>query len=84
MLAHAYEYILAIAHSKTLTQAAQSLYISQPALTKYINRLEQDLGIKLINRNQAPILSLSRTSFWACSENTPIYSLKCLKDRTTY
>lgn len=55
MLAHAYEYILAIAHSETLTQAAQSLYISQPALTKYINRLEQDLGIKLINRNQAPI-----------------------------
>lgn len=55
MLAHAYEYILAIAHSETLTQAAQSLYISQPALTKYINRLEQNLGIKLINRNQVPI-----------------------------
>lgn len=55
MLAHAYEYILAIAHSETMTQAARSLYISQPALTKYINRLEQDLGIKLLNREQSPI-----------------------------
>ena len=41
------EYFLEIVKQKNLTKAAQALYISQPALTKYVQRLEQKLGGKL-------------------------------------
>ena len=37
------------------TKAAQKLYISQPTLTKYITRLEQDLGVQLFVRSVQPI-----------------------------
>lgn len=50
-----FEYVLAIAEEKNLTKAAKRLYISQPGLTSYINKLEQYLGIKLFDRSTSPI-----------------------------
>lgn len=50
-----FEYILAVAEEKNLTKAAKRLYISQPGLTAYINKLEQYLGIKLFDRSVSPI-----------------------------
>lgn len=50
-----FEYILAVAEEKNLTKAARRLYISQPGLTAYINKLEQYLGIKLFDRAASPI-----------------------------
>lgn len=55
MLAHAYEYVCAIAKYQNITKAAEFLCITQPALTKYINRLEADLGVKLFDRSSNPI-----------------------------
>ena len=49
-----FEYVLAVAEEKNLTKAAKRLYISQPGLTSYINKLEQYLGIKLFDRSTAP------------------------------
>lgn len=43
-------YILAIAKYQNITKAANSLYISQPTLTKFLQRLEKDLNQKLFNR----------------------------------
>ena len=45
------EYFMEIAKQKNLTRAAQALYISQPALTKYVQRLEKELGGKLFRGN---------------------------------
>ncbi|MBE6927236.1 MAG: LysR family transcriptional regulator [Ruminococcaceae bacterium] len=47
----------AIELSKTLnfSQVAESLGISQPALSKQILNLEQDLGVKLFDRDSMPI-----------------------------
>ena len=50
-----FEYVLAVAEEKNLTKAAKRLYISQPGLTSYINKLEQYLGIKLFDRSTSPI-----------------------------
>lgn len=49
------EYVLALAEERNLTRAAAKLYISQPTLTNYINRLERDLGVKLFDRTVQPI-----------------------------
>lgn len=44
------EYFVAIAQHKNLTHAAAQLYVSQPALTKYIQRLEEELGLTLFEK----------------------------------
>ncbi len=49
------EYFIAIVEEKNLTKAAQKLYISQPSLTRYVNRLEEEYGVKLLNRSISPI-----------------------------
>lgn len=50
-----YEYIVSIAEFNSISEAAKKLYITQPALTKIINNLEQELGVKLFNRTTHPI-----------------------------
>ncbi len=49
------EYVLTLAEERNLTKAASRLFISQPTLTNYINRLEDELGIKLFDRTVQPI-----------------------------
>ncbi len=49
------DYILAIAEEQTLTRAAKKLYVSQPTLTNYINKLEEELGVKLFDRSVTPV-----------------------------
>ena len=44
------QYFLALCESFHFTNAARKLGISQPALTKSINQLEKDLGVRLIRR----------------------------------
>lgn len=44
------EYMIKIAESGSITQAAEQLFISQPSLTKSISHLEQEYGIKLFVR----------------------------------
>ena len=44
-------YILCIAKHQNLTKAAQELYISQPTLTKYLQKLEREVGGKLFARS---------------------------------
>ena len=56
MFAHAYEYVCAIADYQNISKAAQALCITQPALTKYINRLEKDLSIRLFDRTANPVV----------------------------
>lgn len=48
-------YFAAIVEHGSLAKAAKSLSISQPALTKSMNRLEDELGIKLLERRPTGI-----------------------------
>ncbi len=49
------EYFLAVVDHKSITQAAKHLYISQPALSKQMALLEEELGIKLMYRQSRGI-----------------------------
>lgn len=43
-------YIIAIAREKNISKAAETLFISQPSLSKYLKNLEQQLGTRLFDR----------------------------------
>lgn len=49
------EYFLAIAKHKNLTKAAQELYVSQPTLTKFLQKLEKNLGGEIVSQRRAYI-----------------------------
>jgi DNA-binding transcriptional LysR family regulator len=50
-----YEYVLAIDEKGGITQAAEELQIAQPTLSRYLHKLEDDLGILLFDRSTIPI-----------------------------
>ncbi|KMU98349.1 hypothetical protein ACS72_15675 [Acinetobacter sp. VT 511] len=47
-------YIDSLLKYSNYSRAAQSLYISQPYLTKVIKKIEIELGCELITRNKLP------------------------------
>lgn len=49
------QYIVSVAELKSISKAANKHYITQPAMTKCINKIEQDLGLKLFDRSIIPI-----------------------------
>jgi LysR family transcriptional activator of glutamate synthase operon len=51
-----YEYFLAVVDCGSITKAAEKLYISQPSLTKYISRLEANLGTELFDHRRKPLV----------------------------
>lgn len=49
------EHLVSIAKNKTISKAAEELLISQPGLTRSMQRLEDDLGVSLFNRKKNKI-----------------------------
>ena len=49
------KYVLAIAGSSSMREAASKLFVSQPALSATIHELEEELGIKIFERNNKGI-----------------------------
>ncbi len=47
----AIEYVCAIVEAKTISQAAKNLFISQPALSQYLNKIEKALGTPIFERS---------------------------------
>ena len=50
MLASNFEYFLTIVELKNITKASQKLYLSQPSLSQYLIKLENELGVRLFER----------------------------------
>ena len=49
------KYVIEIANSNSMREAAGRLYISQPALSASVRELEEELGIKIFDRNNRGI-----------------------------
>lgn len=49
------KYIMVVANYRNVTKAAESLYISQSALSHYIKNAEDELGVRLFDRSTNPI-----------------------------
>lgn len=56
---NAYKTFYLVARYKSFTKAAQELYISQPAVTQTIKKLEEQLNIKLFNRSSNGAINLT-------------------------
>ena len=48
-------YLRVLAEEQNITRAAERLFVSQPALTAYLNRLESSLSVRLFDRSTTPI-----------------------------
>ena len=46
-----YKVFYTVANSRNISKAAAELFISQPAISKSIRKLEQSLGVTLFSRN---------------------------------
>ena len=76
------EYILVIAQEKTLSKAADRLFVSQPALSRFLLRLEDRLGVALFERKKRQLIPTSPGScIWIppgkCSSSSRIWSWSC-------
>ena len=49
------EYFLTIAEEGSISKAAERLFVTQPSLSKYLRRLEEELGIQLFSRDSYPL-----------------------------
>ena len=62
---HDYEYVQTIVQEGNFSKAAQKLYISQPALSAAIKKIEKDLnGIPLIDRSVNPVRLTAEGEYW--------------------
>jgi DNA-binding transcriptional LysR family regulator len=48
-------YITTVAEQKSITKAANELYIAQPSLSHYVQKVEEEMGVKLFDRSTSPI-----------------------------
>ena len=48
-------YTLAVADEGNFTLAAEKCFVTQPTLSMQVQKLEDELGVKLFNRNTKPI-----------------------------
>lgn len=49
------QYMLKVAEEKSFSKAAQKLFIAQPSLSQYIQKLEHQLGVELFDRTTIPL-----------------------------
>lgn len=65
MKSHDYEYVKTIVQEGNFSKAAQKLYISQPALSAAIKKIEKDLnGIPLFDRSVNPVQLTTEGRYW--------------------
>ena len=49
------DYFLTIIKERSISKAAERLYLSQPYLSQYLAKLENSLGVVLLDRSHSPL-----------------------------
>ncbi|MDX2107225.1 MAG: LysR family transcriptional regulator [Candidatus Melainabacteria bacterium] len=57
-------YFIAVAQESNFSRAAEKLHISQPPLSQQIQKLEEDLGLMLIERGTRPVMLTEAGKFF--------------------
>ncbi|MBL7932657.1 MAG: LysR family transcriptional regulator [Bacteroidia bacterium] len=50
------EYIVAVNEQRHFAKAAEKCFVTQPTLSMMINKLEEELGVKIFDRSKQPVL----------------------------
>lgn len=58
------EYFTAIAREHSITRAAASLYIAQPALSQCLQKIEKEIGAELVIRNSSGVVLTSEGEYF--------------------
>lgn len=61
-----YEYVITVAREGGISQAAEVLNIAQPTLSKYIRKLESELGVELFDRSRIPMTLTEAGECFVC------------------
>ncbi|WP_181995657.1 LysR family transcriptional regulator [Clostridium sp. AM58-1XD] len=48
-------YIVKVAECQNITKAAKALFVSQPSLSQFISKAEEELGVKIFDRSTNPL-----------------------------
>lgn len=76
-----FDYVKAIIEEKNFSKAAKRLLISQPSLSQYINRLEQQLGVTLFDRTTTPVSLTYEGELYVDAMNSVNKTLNELKNK---
>ena len=73
------QYALALSETLNFSQVAEQLGISQPALSKQIQHIETDLGVKLFDRNRSPLTLTPAGEYFVRSARELLYQEEQLR-----
>ncbi len=74
------EYVAAIARTGSFSQAARILFISQPALSQYIQRLEKNLNVPLFYRSRTRVELTPAGSFYVRKGSAILEQIRQLEE----
>lgn len=50
------KYVLAVAETKNFSKAAELLHISQPSLSQYVKKIEDEIGLQIFDRSKKTVI----------------------------
>jgi LysR family transcriptional regulator, benzoate and cis,cis-muconate-responsive activator of ben and cat genes len=75
-------YFVVVAHTRNVSRAAEELHIAQPPLSRQIQNLEAELGVKLLDRSARPLQLTEAGRFFYEQALQILGRISQLKDQT--
>lgn len=73
------QYALALSETLSFSQVAEQLGVSQPTLSKQIQHLEKELGVKLFDRNHSPLTLTPAGEYFSRNARELVYKEEQLR-----